>query len=143
MTVKKNPDYKASLSMPICISTFYLPYYRDGIHESTISLRFLGIIWRFLRLEVSAFVFSYSVGYLSAVPPLDVFLIVVSVGKRCIDIKIKRKKIKNNATFKGKQRDNAKPSPPPLPPALHPSAVPVEIQENLDGVKSADGGDCE
>jgi hypothetical protein len=31
------------------------------IHESTISLRFLGIIWRFLRLEVSTnFVFGLS-----------------------------------------------------------------------------------
>jgi hypothetical protein len=32
---------------------------RDGIHESAISLRFLGIILRFLRLEVSTFVFPF------------------------------------------------------------------------------------
>ncbi len=32
---------------------------RDGIHESTISLRFLGIILRFLRLEGSIFVFAF------------------------------------------------------------------------------------
>jgi hypothetical protein len=31
---------------------------RDGIHESTISLRFLGIILRFLRLEVCTFVYA-------------------------------------------------------------------------------------
>ncbi len=31
----------------------------DGIHESTISLRFLGIIFRFLRLEASTFVFPF------------------------------------------------------------------------------------
>jgi hypothetical protein len=33
--------------------------YRDGIHESTILLRLLGIILRFLRLKVSAFVFPF------------------------------------------------------------------------------------
>jgi hypothetical protein len=34
------------------------PEYGDGIHESTISLRFLGPILRFLRLEVSTFIFA-------------------------------------------------------------------------------------
>jgi hypothetical protein len=32
---------------------------RDGIHESLISLRFLGIILSFLRLEVSTYVFVF------------------------------------------------------------------------------------
>jgi hypothetical protein len=31
----------------------------DGTHESTISLRFPGIIFRFLRLEVSTFVIPF------------------------------------------------------------------------------------
>jgi hypothetical protein len=35
------------------------PEYGDGIHESTISLRFLGIILRFLRLDVSTFVVAF------------------------------------------------------------------------------------
>ncbi len=36
--------------------------YRDGIHESTISLRFLSIVLRFLKLEVSASVFALQNG---------------------------------------------------------------------------------
>jgi hypothetical protein len=36
-----------------------LVLYWDGIYESTISLRFLGIILRFLRLEASTFVFAF------------------------------------------------------------------------------------
>jgi hypothetical protein len=32
-----------------------MAFTRSGIHERTISLRFLGIIWRFLRLEVSIY----------------------------------------------------------------------------------------
>ncbi len=77
---------------------------RDEIHESTILLRFLGIILRFFRLEVSTFVLPlYKMlfvfdcfvvisetigvyGFLSGFPPVDAFLIVVSMGKRCIYI---------------------------------------------------------
>jgi hypothetical protein len=33
--------------------------YRDGIHESTTSLRFLGIVVRFLKRDVSSFVFAF------------------------------------------------------------------------------------
>jgi hypothetical protein len=38
-------------------SITYWPVYRDGTHESKISLTFLELILRFLRLEVSTFVF--------------------------------------------------------------------------------------
>jgi hypothetical protein len=53
----------------------------------------------------------------------DAFPIVVSLGKRCTYIQIKWNKIKNNATFKGKQRDNVKNSKPP--PQLSIAAVEI------------------
>jgi hypothetical protein len=81
----------------------------DGIHKSTISLRFLGIILRFLRLEVSTFGFAFLeqswvffidwwfcmdfwnyrgwYGFLSGFPPFDAFIIVVFMGNRCVYVK--------------------------------------------------------
>ncbi len=37
----------------------HIPWYRDGIHDSTILLRFLVIILMLLRLAVSIFVFAF------------------------------------------------------------------------------------
>ncbi len=48
---------------------------------------------------------------MSVFPPFFAFLIIVSMGEIFIFIKIKSNKRRNNTTFKGKQRDNAKPSP--------------------------------
>jgi hypothetical protein len=45
-------------------------------------------------------------GFLSVFPPFDAFIIVVSMGKRCFNIKIKCNKRKTNVTFKGDKRDN-------------------------------------
>jgi hypothetical protein len=75
------------------------------------------------KLEFPLWVFLYKFlkqkgwyGFLSGFPPFGIFYIVASVGKRCIYIFIKCNKRKNNATFKGKQRDNVdKAKPPPLP----------------------------
>ncbi len=50
-------------------------------------------------------------GFLSGFPPFASFLISVSMGKVCIT----SNKRENNATFKGKRRDNVnKSNPPPL-----------------------------
>jgi hypothetical protein len=46
-------------------------------------------------------------------PPFDAFLILVSMGKRCIYMLIKCDKRKKNATFEGKQRDNVDKAKPP------------------------------
>jgi hypothetical protein len=46
-------------------------------------------------------------------PPFDAFLIIVAMGKRCIYIYKNYSKRKNNATFKGKQRDNINEAMPP------------------------------
>ncbi len=89
----------------------FFPFiYRDGIHKSTISLRFLGIFLRFLRLEASIFIFAFYTngiqeqtwvfffdrffcidfrllkqwglyGFLLGFPPFDAFLILVFTGK--------------------------------------------------------------
>jgi hypothetical protein len=59
-------------------------------------------------------------GFLSGFSSFYAFLIVVSTRKRCLHIKIRCKKRKTSATFKGKQRDNEY--------KAHPlSAVAVEI----------------
>jgi hypothetical protein len=50
-------------------------------------------------------------GFLSGFPPFAAFLISVAMEKVCIT----SNKRKNNATFKGKRRDNVnKSKPPPL-----------------------------
>jgi hypothetical protein len=51
-----------ALLWPVVLLTSFvthIPWYRDGIHESTILLRFLVIILILLRLEVSNFVFAF------------------------------------------------------------------------------------
>ncbi len=50
---------------------------RDGIHQSTVSLKFLRIILRFLRFEVLP---SFSVRFSS----FDAFLFIVSMRKKRI-----------------------------------------------------------
>jgi hypothetical protein len=65
------------------------------------------------------------------------------MGIRRIYIKIKSNKRKNNATFKGKQRDNvnkAKPSPTFRCWCTQESQV---QESHKGGVKSAGGSDCE
>ncbi len=67
--------------------------YGDGIRESTISLRFL-------KLEISTFVFVFLrmnklvPGFLLGFPPFGAFIIIFSMEKRCIYIKIKSNKRK-------------------------------------------------
>ncbi len=51
LTILKGNSILPSPNFPECKYCTY----RDGIHESTISLSFLGIILRFPRLEVSTF----------------------------------------------------------------------------------------
>jgi hypothetical protein len=48
-------SYKQQRALQKCSITYW-PVYRDGTHESTISLTFLEIILRFLTLEVPTFV---------------------------------------------------------------------------------------
>jgi hypothetical protein len=52
--------------------------------------------------------------FLSGFPSFDTFLLVVSIRKRCIHIKIRCNKRKTNATIKGKQRDNVNKGKPPF-----------------------------
>jgi hypothetical protein len=53
---------------------YYLKSSRDGIPKSTISLRFLGIVLRFLRLDVSTFVFAFLQNVLEVSPLIDCFV---------------------------------------------------------------------
>jgi hypothetical protein len=102
---------------------------REEIHESTISLRFLGIILGYLRLKGSTFVFAFlqnsiyeKIQFSSLVDgfvwisetkgvvwfsvrfsTFGAFLNVASMGKKCIYIKIKCNKRKNGVTFKRKK----------------------------------------
>jgi hypothetical protein len=92
---------------------------RDGIHESKVSFRFLGIILRFLRLEVSTFVFAllYTKWY-SWVFFIDWLFFRYSsfryISNGCLYgekmyllyMQINCNKRRNNASFTVKRKDN-------------------------------------
>jgi hypothetical protein len=80
-------------------------------------------------------------GFLSGFPSLDAFLIIVSVGIRCIYIYIKCNKKKDNATFKV-NREIIKTTPSPH--LLSAIAVEISSPRNHGGwLKSNGGGECE
>ncbi len=54
-----NCNIEIHLSAPAIFTTALQAITRGEIHESTISLWFLGIILRFIRLELSTFVFVF------------------------------------------------------------------------------------